>query len=73
MLVERGDLGTPGQEWSCGEPGVACEGLNLVESRREGNEADCCFWLEMKKENRPSGRKSLPDAEKQQSLTSRKA
>lgn len=46
MLVERGDLGTPGQEWSCGEPGVACEGLNLVESRREGNEADCCFWLQ---------------------------
>ena len=45
-LEERGDLGTLGQEWSCGEPGVACESLNLVESRREGNEASCCFWLQ---------------------------
>lgn len=36
-LEECGDLGTPGQEWSGGGPGVACESSNLVESKREGN------------------------------------
>lgn len=45
-MEEDGDMGTPGQEWSGGEPGVAYESLNLVESKREGDEADCCFWLQ---------------------------
>lgn len=38
--------GHPGQEWSGGGAGVACESLNPVESKGDGDEADCCFWLQ---------------------------
>lgn len=44
-LEVHGDVGTLGQKWSSEEPGEACESLNLLESKREGTEADCCFWL----------------------------
>lgn len=44
-LEAHGDVGMLGQKWSCEEPGEACEGLSLLESRREGTEAHCCFWL----------------------------